>query len=194
MPEELLLHERLARYRESKGGLRRCPECSAVLLSDQPSAPCPLCLQRANDADLNRSLATTAPTTAVAATADRRRRPPSATTTTTAAAPAASTNGGPKGGMGDWRDRVVGGWRMATWVKLLVCVLLLAVAVELAVVPIYIIGLVFFAMYETTEANAHKRRPGQKSAYSVFNKNFEKLQGTFDAEQIDAQYRTGRLM
>ncbi len=36
-------------------------------------------------------------------------------------------------------------------------------------------------------------KPGELSAYSVFNKNFEKLPGTFDADQIDRQFRTGRM-
>ena len=57
-------------------------------------------------------------------------------------------------------------------------------------VPIFVIFSVFFGIYATMENNAHKRRAGEKSAYSVFNKNFEKLDGTFDAEQIDAHRKT----
>lgn len=38
-----------------------------------------------------------------------------------------------------------------------------------------------------------KKRPGEKSAYSVFNRGVEQIQGTFSADDIDRQYRTGSL-
>ena len=53
----------------------------------------------------------------------------------------------------------------------------------------------FGAVYFTTSCFAliwlnlgtEKRKTNSPSAYSVFNPNFEKIQGTFDAEQIEEQ-------
>ena len=45
-------------------------------------------------------------------------------------------------------------------------------------------GFVLVYVY-TREDTAQNRQPGQKSAYSVFNKDCEKIDGTYDAEQFD---------
>eukprot|EP01039_Chlorochromonas_danica_P005416 gene5416-5957_t len=37
--------------------------------------------------------------------------------------------------------------------------------------------------------NLGERKEGELSAYSVFNRNFERLPGTLDAEQFDAEIR-----
>jgi len=59
-----------------------------------------------------------------------------------------------------------------------------------------VMGLIFvvcYMMYEFTDGSGRQRRPGEKSAYSVFNKGQEQIQGTFSADQIDKQFRTGSL-
>ena len=40
--------------------------------------------------------------------------------------------------------------------------------------------------------NLGKRAPGTLSAYSIFNKNHEKILGTFDSDQVDKQF-AGRM-
>ena len=42
--------------------------------------------------------------------------------------------------------------------------------------------------------NFADRKKGEISAYSVFNDGQEKILGTFDAEQIDRQYRSGNSL
>lgn len=48
----------------------------------------------------------------------------------------------------------------------------------------FIISLLTFMM-----TNLGERKEGELSAYSVFNRNFERLPGTLDAEQFDAELR-----
>lgn len=66
----------------------------------------------------------------------------------------------------------------------------LAVEVEFAMVYCVLSALLFIYLNTSTE----KRNKNQKSAYSVFNENCERLQGTFTAEQFDKQLRHGNLI
>eukprot|EP00729_Bicosta_minor_P003696 gene3696-10459_t len=56
-----------------------------------------------------------------------------------------------------------------------------------------LIAVCCYLMYEFTDGSGRKKRPGEKSAYSVFNRGVEQIQGTFSADDIDRQYRTGSL-
>lgn len=188
------IRDRLQRYRATKSDAPRCESCQAILvgvtacphcasaLASPPAGPASPAGPAATDAAAPRARVLSA----AAMAAEHRRRqpgePPAPATPSQQAAARLLDRTGPLG------------WRVATYLKLLVWLLLGVVAVEVAVVPIFVIFSVFFGIYATTENNAHKRRAGEKSAYSVFNKNFEKLDGTFDAEQFDAELRRGRFM
>ncbi len=47
----------------------------------------------------------------------------------------------------------------------------------------------FYLIYLFTDSNATKRRPHEKSAYSVFNPNCEAIDGTLSAEQFEKEIR-----
>ncbi|CAF3912043.1 unnamed protein product [Rotaria sp. Silwood1] len=55
-------------------------------------------------------------------------------------------------------------------------------------------GAIYFIislLYLMWSSLGSRRRRNQLSAYSVFNPNFEKIQGTFSAEDYDRQLRRG---
>ena len=47
----------------------------------------------------------------------------------------------------------------------------------------------FVLIYLLTENNAAKRRAGERSAYSVFNPNCERIDGTIDVAQFEQEIR-----
>jgi len=53
----------------------------------------------------------------------------------------------------------------------------------------YILLIGFYLIWAYTRSDT--RKPGELSAYSVFNPSQEKIEGTFDAEQFDKGLRTG---
>jgi len=55
--------------------------------------------------------------------------------------------------------------------------------------PIYILGTIFALIV----FNLGVRREGELSAYSIFNRNVERLPGQLDADQIDREIRQGRM-
>eukprot|EP01024_Parvocaulis_polyphysoides_P028919 TRINITY_DN2609_c0_g1_i4.p4 TRINITY_DN2609_c0_g1~~TRINITY_DN2609_c0_g1_i4.p4 ORF type:complete len:218 (+),score=25.28 TRINITY_DN2609_c0_g1_i4:112-765(+) len=55
--------------------------------------------------------------------------------------------------------------------------------------PIYVIGWILLIIFR----NLGKRKPGEMSAYSVFNEGFRELPGQFNAQQVDDQVRRGRM-
>uniref|UniRef100_A0A7S2WSL2 SAYSvFN domain-containing protein n=1 Tax=Mucochytrium quahogii TaxID=96639 RepID=A0A7S2WSL2_9STRA len=50
---------------------------------------------------------------------------------------------------------------------------------------------VFLTLFYLIFTNLGERKDGSLSAYSVFNKGFKKLPGTFTAEEFDQQMRSG---
>jgi len=52
----------------------------------------------------------------------------------------------------------------------------------------FVISLILILYFSMKDS---ERGDGELSAYSVFNKNFERLDGTFTAEQFDNQIRRG---
>jgi len=54
-----------------------------------------------------------------------------------------------------------------------------------------ILSLICFVWVNT---GTRPRQPGELSAYSVFNRNCERIDGTFTAEQFEDQLRHGSLM
>eukprot|EP01026_Neomeris_dumetosa_P056663 TRINITY_DN5189_c0_g1_i1.p2 TRINITY_DN5189_c0_g1~~TRINITY_DN5189_c0_g1_i1.p2 ORF type:complete len:217 (-),score=21.63 TRINITY_DN5189_c0_g1_i1:368-1018(-) len=55
--------------------------------------------------------------------------------------------------------------------------------------PIYVIAWILALIF----MNLGKRKPGEMSAYSVFNEGFQELPGQFNAQQVDQQIRRGQM-
>ncbi|KJE97170.1 hypothetical protein CAOG_07620 [Capsaspora owczarzaki ATCC 30864] len=96
----------------------------------------------------------------------------------------------------DWITRNVA---LATALKAVLWVLLLLIFAELEFGTVFVIlstPWLIFTNLGSGESAAERRRrdPHAKSAYSVFNKNCEPLQGELRAEQLDAALRQGRMM
>ena len=62
------------------------------------------------------------------------------------------------------------------------------IEVEFGMVYLVVSGLVFIVL---SLRGGRKRRPGELSAYSVFNENFEAIEGTLSAEQFEKELRYG---
>jgi hypothetical protein len=212
----MALAERLAAYRATKTAAPRCSSCDALLLLSHDGPVCADCTSKAAklaETNSNNNAAgddnlddhatrehgrrASGPRTAAGRAAERRRHAAGASDNGTAAA-AGSDASAPL----PLRTRVAAwmvqpwllGWRRETWVTVLFWALLLLLARELALVPFYVMFLLFYAMWATMEYNAHLRRPGTLSPYSVFNRNFERLEGTFDPSKFEKQLRQGRIM
>ena len=68
--------------------------------------------------------------------------------------------------------------------------MLYCLAIEIEFGVVYFTTTFFLFLYIV---GFSERKKSKKSAYSVFNDNCERLQGTFTAEQFDAQLRHGRM-
>lgn len=74
-------------------------------------------------------------------------------------------------------------------IKSLLWLTLFVIFVRLEFGAIFFILSLFYFIWKNLSS---RRRPAHElSAYSVFNRNFEKLQGTFSAEDYDRQLRHG---
>lgn len=82
-------------------------------------------------------------------------------------------------------DHVVLGLALGTWLKTLIWLLLLLVFIELEFAAVFLCASGLLGMYLFTEHNRHRRKPGELSAYSVFNANHERIAGTFDVEEYE---------
>lgn len=78
-------------------------------------------------------------------------------------------------------------WKIIS-IKCLLWFTLLVIFIRLEFGAIYFIISLLYLIW--TSMNSRRRR-NQLSAYSVFNKNFEKIQGTFSGEDYDRQLRRG---
>lgn len=67
---------------------------------------------------------------------------------------------------------------------LLLWIILMIISTKLQIAKIFIC----FSGILLIFCNLGKRAPGTLSAYSIFNKNHEKLLGTFDAQEVDKQF------
>jgi len=74
-------------------------------------------------------------------------------------------------------------------IKFLVWLTLFVIFIRLEFGAVYFIISLLYIIWSSL--SSHRRRRDQLSAYSVFNPNFEKLQGTFSAEDYDRQLRHG---
>ncbi|XP_074269912.1 uncharacterized protein LOC141592920 [Silene latifolia] len=76
-----------------------------------------------------------------------------------------------------------------TWVYIILWFMLAPVAHRYELGPIYIIATGFLLIFK----NLGRRKEGELSAYSIFNKDFKELPGTFNADRVDRDIRAGRL-
>jgi len=58
---------------------------------------------------------------------------------------------------------------------------------EFGFLPVFFVCFLFYAMYLTLKHS--RRKPGEPSAYSVFNKNCEAIDGSITAEQFERELR-----
>jgi hypothetical protein len=80
-------------------------------------------------------------------------------------------------------------WKIIV-IKLLLWLTLLLIFIRLEFGSIYFIVSLLYLIWSSLGSRRRRQRD-QLSAYSVFNPNFEKLQGTFSAEDYDRQLRRG---
>ena len=81
----------------------------------------------------------------------------------------------------------------STWwifvLKVLLWVLLFGFFVQVEFGMVFLVSSAMYLMY--TSMRGSRRKPSELSAYSVFNKNFEKIDGTLSAEQLEREIRFG---
>jgi len=73
--------------------------------------------------------------------------------------------------------------------KIFLWLILLGLAIEVEFAMVYCVASAILVVYLTT--STRKRSRNEMSAYSVFNENCERIQGTFTAEQFEKQLRSG---
>lgn len=73
--------------------------------------------------------------------------------------------------------------------KVLIWLTLFGIFLRLEFGAVYFIFSLFYLIW--TNLGRRRRRSNELSAYSVFNRNFVKVQGTFSAEDYDRQLRRG---
>ncbi|CAF0831831.1 unnamed protein product [Rotaria sordida] len=84
-------------------------------------------------------------------------------------------------------EQSISSWKIIL-LKFFIWLILLLIFIRLEFGVIYFIISLLYLMWSNLGS---RRRRNQLSAYSVFNPNFEKIQGTFSAEDYDRQLRRG---
>ena len=77
--------------------------------------------------------------------------------------------------------------------KLALLLILFRLALEFGLGYLYVVMAGFYVAWSCLDDSSPPRE-GELSAFSVFNPKFQKLPGTFDAEQIDESYRKGKIV
>ncbi|XP_078676099.1 SAYSvFN domain-containing protein 1-like isoform X2 [Branchiostoma floridae x Branchiostoma belcheri] len=78
-----------------------------------------------------------------------------------------------------------------TFLKFILWLILLGFFIEMGFAAVYIILSIFYVMYVNMRSG--DRGSGELSAYSVFNPNCERLQGTLTAEQFERELTYKKL-
>ena len=81
--------------------------------------------------------------------------------------------------------------RQVLVMKMLVWLTLLVIFIRLEFALIYLIISLLYLIWSSLGSGRRRRRRDELSAYSVFNPNLEKIQGTFSGEDYDRQLRHG---
>lgn len=79
--------------------------------------------------------------------------------------------------------------RSQTLITFVVWLCLCPIAARLHIGPLYVLGSIVAVIY----VNLGTRKPGEQSAYSVFNEGIRALPGQLDADTIDDQMRRGQM-
>eukprot|EP00038_Savillea_parva_P009919 m.186669 g.186669 ORF g.186669 m.186669 type:complete len:160 (+) comp16855_c0_seq1:1480-1959(+) len=79
--------------------------------------------------------------------------------------------------------------QLPLWVKVVTWVTAAGLAEYLGEMRAFLVIAGFVVIYAYTRETT--RRPGDKSAYSVFNRNCEKIDGTFDYNEFEKSLRRG---
>ncbi|CAM4836738.1 unnamed protein product [Rotaria magnacalcarata] len=87
----------------------------------------------------------------------------------------------------DEEEKSINSWQIIL-LKFFVWLTLFLIFIRLEFGAIYFIISLLYVMWSNL---GRRRGRNQLSAYSVFNPNFEKIQGTFSAEDYDRQLRRG---
>ncbi|XP_072031379.1 uncharacterized protein [Amphiura filiformis] len=77
------------------------------------------------------------------------------------------------------------------FLKIILWVALLVFFVIIEFAAVYIVFTLFYVMYANMRSGRETKRPGELSAYSVFNPNCERIDGTLTAEQFEKELRHG---
>ena len=78
-------------------------------------------------------------------------------------------------------------WWLLTASKLLLWLVLLLLSVEIEFGAVFVCISLFYVIL----TNLSRRKPHEPSAYSVFNKNCEAIDGTLNPEQFEKEIRHG---
>ncbi|EXB99771.1 hypothetical protein L484_023302 [Morus notabilis] len=78
---------------------------------------------------------------------------------------------------------------LKAWIIIIMWFILAPVANRWGLGPLYILGTGFVIIL----LNLGKRQPGDVSAYSIFNEDFQELPGTLNADRLDGDIRAGRF-
>ncbi|XP_074317804.1 uncharacterized protein LOC141653839 [Silene latifolia] len=78
---------------------------------------------------------------------------------------------------------------LKAWVFIILWFLLAPVAHKWELGPLYILATGFATIF----LNLGHRQAGELSAYSIFNEDFRELPGTFNADRVDRDIRTGQM-
>lgn len=73
------------------------------------------------------------------------------------------------------------------FIKLFIWFVLFFISFKVNFERLFIMASLLYVIF----TNLGTRKPGEKSAYSVFNEGFEKLPGTFSSDGIDQMLRGG---
>jgi hypothetical protein len=90
----------------------------------------------------------------------------------------------------DEKEPMKSSWQIVL-IKFLMWLTLYVIFIRIEFDIIYLIVSLFYLIWSTLGSSRRRRHHHELSAYSVFNPNFEKLQGTFSAEDYDRQLRRG---
>jgi len=78
--------------------------------------------------------------------------------------------------------------------QLLLFMVLFFLAVNVGHVPVFVLVTIIVSIWTFGfRSRSQKDRPDQLSAYSVFNRGFEEIQGSFTAKHYEKQLRSGKL-
>ncbi len=77
------------------------------------------------------------------------------------------------------------------FLKIILWFALLIVFILIEFAAVYIVFSLFYVMYVNMRSGRDAKRPGELSAYSVFNPNCERIDGTLTAEQFEKELRHG---